>query len=237
MTGPLVTLKDVTVGYGRHIVLQGINLQLARGSLTGLLGANGSGKSTLLKTILGILPPISGRIEFASVNGRAPGLGYVPQRDRLDPIFLLTVFEVVLMGVCGRVAPGQRIRQDEKEFVATCLTATGVESLQKKRFSEISGGQLQRVLIARALASRPDFLLLDEPIAGIDPAASQSILDLLLRIHTQQQITVLLVSHDLAAVRKYVRDVIWLHNGQTFHGAVSEMLDPSKVQEMLNLAS
>src|SRR6185503_10102641 len=91
----LLNLEHVAVGYGRQIVLQDINLSLRHGSFTGLLGANGSGKSTLIKTILGIIPPLSGRIQFGSVNGRSHVLGYVPQRDSLDPIYLLSSFEVV----------------------------------------------------------------------------------------------------------------------------------------------
>lgn len=231
----LLTLSHVTVGYGRTAVLPDVNLALRRGSFTGLLGANGSGKSTLIKTILGIIPPLSGRIEFSSIAGGEHVLGYVPQRDSLDPIYLLSTFEVVLMGTCGRVRPAHRISHAEKDWAHECLKETGADHLSRKLFAQLSGGQKQRVLIARALATKPDFLLLDEPTAGIDVAARQALMDLLRRIHEQQQLTILMASHDLPMVRTYVREVVWLHMGKILQGPVSELLTPQKIEEILDL--
>ena len=234
MTGDLLTLDGVAVGYERKAVLKEVNLRVGRGSFVGLFGANGSGKSTLLRTILGVIPPVSGRIHFGSANG-PPALGYVPQRDTLDPIFLLSVFEVVLMGAFRRVGPGRRPSRAERHFALDCLRQTGVEQLARERFSEISGGQLQRVLIARALASRPDLLLLDEPTAGIDSGASQDIMQLLKRLNQEQGVTILLVTHDLGAVGNYVEEVIWLCDGRAVQGRTSELLAPEMIQRMLHL--
>ncbi len=230
-----LSLDHVAVGYDRRVVLPDVDLTLRRGSFTGLLGANGSGKSTLIKTVLGIIPPLSGRVEFAAVNGREHVLGYTPQRDALDPIFLLSSFEVVLMGTCGRVGPGRRIGRVEKEWAHQCLRETEADHLSRKLFSELSGGQKQRVLIARALATKPDFLLLDEPTSGIDAAARQAIMDLLKRIHEQQKLTILMASHDLLIVRTYVQEVMWLHQGKVLHGSVNELLSPQKIEEILDL--
>jgi len=231
----LLTLNHLAVGYGRQVVLPDVNLSLPRGSFTGLLGANGSGKSTLIKTILGIIPPLNGRVEFASVDGRPHVLGYTPQRDSLDPIFLLSSFEVVLMGTCGRVPPGHRINHAEQDWAHQCLRETGADQLSRKLFSQLSGGQKQRVLIARALATKPDFLLLDEPTSGIDAAARKAVMELLRRIHEQQHLTILMASHDLPIVRSYVQRVIWLHLGHVLQGPVSELLTPEKIEEILNL--
>src|SRR5882762_2618007 len=231
----LLTLEHVAVGYGRHVVLPDVNLNLQRGAFTGLLGANGSGKSTLIKTILGIIPPVSGRVEFAAVDGRPHVLGYTPQRDSLDSIYLLSSFEVVLMGTSGRVRPGRRVSHAEKDWAHQCLRETGADQLSRKLFSQLSGGQKQRVLIARALATRPDFLLLDEPTSGIDAAARQAIMEVLQRIHKQQQLTILMASHDLPLVRSYVQWVIWLHAGRVLQGEVSKMLSPEKIEEILEL--
>jgi ABC-type Mn2+/Zn2+ transport system ATPase subunit len=107
--------------------------------------------------------------------------------------------------------------------------------LRRQRFSQLSGGQKQRVLVARALAVKPDFLLLDEPTAGIDAAAAQSILELLRRIHEQQKLTVLMVNHDLAAVRQCAREVIWLHEGRVLQGSARELLTREKIEEILKL--
>jgi ABC-type Mn2+/Zn2+ transport system ATPase subunit len=225
----------MAVGYGRHVVLADINLILSRGSFTGLLGANGSGKSTILKTVLGILPPLGGRFVLHPVSGGPPVLGYMPQRESLDPIYPLSSFEVVLMGVCGRVRPAFRIRAEEKEWAHQCLREIGADQLSRKLFSELSGGQKQRVLMARALATRPDVLLLDEPTAGIDAVATKAIMELLEKIHEAQRQTIVMVSHDLTTVREHAKEVIWLHEGRVLHGTVSELLKLDRIEELLDL--
>lgn len=231
----LLTLDRVSVGYGRHVVLRNLQFAIPRGSFIGLLGANGSGKSTLLKTILGILPPLDGELAFAGLEGREPVLSYVPQSESFDPLFLLSTFEVVLMGACGRVRAGRAMTAEEKSWANECLRQTGMTELRRRRFAELSGGQKQRVLIARALAAKPDFLILDEPTAGIDPAASQAIMELLAEIHGTRGVTIMMTSHDLVAVRRYAKQVIWLHQGRVLHGAVSELLSREKIEEILSL--
>jgi ABC-type Mn2+/Zn2+ transport system ATPase subunit len=231
----LLALEDLTVGYGSQPVLEHIDLGLQAGVFAGLLGSNGSGKSTLIKTILGILPPLAGRITFDQPDGQAPVLGYVPQREALDPIFLLSSFEVVLMGACGRVGPGRFINRQERDWARQCLDETGAEDLSRKPFSQLSGGQRQRVLIARALATRPELLLLDEPTAGIDANASQAIMDLLRHLHEEHHLTILMVNHDLATVRKSVQQVIWLHQGRVLFGPVAQLLSREKIEELMEL--
>lgn len=234
MTGDiLLKFDNVAVGYDRHVVLSDLQLALPQGGFIGLLGANGSGKSTLIKTILGILPPLGGRLEFPSHQGRAPVLGYVPQRESLDSIFPLSSFEVVLMGVCGRVGPGLRIGAEEKNFARQCLHAAGAENLSRQPFAQLSGGQKQRVLIARALAAQPEFLLLDEPTAGIDAVASLAVMELLSRIHREQGLTILLVNHDLRVMQKYANHVLWLHEGRVLEGTAHELLNRDKIAEIL----
>lgn len=231
----LLRMDDVAVGYRRRVVLPHVTLHLPRGCFAGLLGSNGSGKSTLLKTIIGVTPPLSGRVELAPVDGHAPVLGYVPQREALDSIFLLSSLEVVLMGCAGRVTAGRFFSAGDKELAADCLQRAGAGDLAQRRFSELSGGQKQRVLIARALAANPDFLILDEPTAGIDAAASQAIMELLARIHQEQKLTILMVNHELTLIRRHLEEVIWLRDGSVSQGAASAMLTRDKLEEMLNL--
>ncbi|HXJ62041.1 MAG TPA: metal ABC transporter ATP-binding protein [Verrucomicrobiae bacterium] len=231
----VLTIEHAAVGYGRRVVLPDVNLSLRRGSFTGLLGANGSGKSTLLKTVLSILPVLDGRMVLNPVDGRMPVLGYMPQRESLDPIFPLSSFEVVLMAVCGRVGPGRFINRTERDFARRCLAETGAADLAPKLFSQLSGGQKQRVLMARALATKPDFLLLDEPTAGIDANATRAVMEVLKQIHAQYHHTILLVSHDLTTVRQYAEEVIWLHEGKAVQGPVSELLTTEKIEELLSL--
>ena len=125
MQDAMLSFDHVAIGYGREVILGDVNFSLPRGSFTGLLGANGSGKSTLIKTILGIIPPVRGSVAFAAGNGGPHVLGYVPQKDWLDPIYLLSSFEVVLMGACVRVGPGRRINSAEQDWARHCLRETG----------------------------------------------------------------------------------------------------------------
>ena len=231
MHEPIITLDNLAIGYDRQPVLSGISLSIARGSFTAILGANGSGKSTLLKTLIGLQPPIAGKIQIA-----APAVfGYVPQTIQFDPLFLLTGFEVALMGVYGRVGAGRFVPRNESVFVRECLHATGAEEFARKKFSELSGGQKQRILIARALATKPDVLVLDEPTAGVDAAATHALLEFISQIHVERQLTVLLVTHDLPLVRKHAQQVIWLHGGKIRHGSAVELLSPEHMAEIFEM--
>ena len=231
MHEPLITLDNLAIGYDRQPVLSGISLSIPRGSFTAILGANGSGKSTLLKTLLGLQPPIGGKIQIA-----APAVfGYVPQAIQFDPLFLLTGFEVALMGTFGRVGVGHFVSQNEREFVRECLRATGAEEFARKKFSELSGGQKQRVLIARALATKPDVLVLDEPTAGVDAAATHALLEFISQIHAERKLTILLVTHDLSLVHKHAQQAIWLHQGKVLHGAVMELLSRERMAEVFEM--
>ena len=231
MNDSLITLDNLAIGYNRQSVLSGISLSIERGSFTAILGANGSGKSTLLKTLLGLQPPIAGTIQIA-----APAVfGYVPQAIEFDPLFLLTGFEVALMGVYGRVGPGHFVPANERAFVRECLRATGAEEFARQKFSELSGGQKQRVLIARALATKPDVLVLDEPTAGVDAAATHALLEFISRIHAERKLTILLVTHDLPLVRKHAQQVIWLHQGKVLRGTAAELLSRERMTEIFEM--
>jgi len=231
MNDPITTLDRLAIGYDSRADQSGISLSIERGSFTAILGANGSGKSTLLKTLLGLQPPVAGKIEIA-----APAVfGYVPQAIEFDPLFLLTGFEVALMGVYGRIHAGHFVPQNERAFVRECLRATGAEAFARKKFSELSGGQKQRVLIARALATKPDLLVLDEPTAGVDVAATHSLLEFISQIHVEKKLTILLVTHDLPLVRKHAQQVIWLHQGNILRGTAMELLSRERMAEIFEM--
>ncbi len=227
MDGPLIIFDDLSIGYNGRPVLSGISLAIPRASFTAILGANGSGKSTLLKTLLGLLPPVGGRIESTSLV-----FGYVPQSIQFDPVYLLSGFEVALMGVYGRARPGQRVPAAERAFARECLDAVGAGEFARKPFAELSGGQKQRVLIARALATKPDMLVLDEPTAGVDITATHGVLDFISQIIEEQEITVLFVTHDVTLVRDHARQVVWLHQGKVLQGTAEEIFTPELLFEM-----
>jgi zinc transport system ATP-binding protein len=231
MNQPLITLNSLSIGYNAQAVLSGISLSINRGSFTAILGANGSGKTTLLKTVLGLLPPVAGRIETAS--DVAPLVfGYVPQAVQFDSIYLLSAFEVALMGAYGRIRPGRCVPSAERVFTRECLRAAGANEFAGKRFAELSGGQKQRVLIARALTARPDILVLDEPTAGVDHAATHAVMGFISKVRKEKKITVLLVTHDFTAVRRHAEHAIWLHEGKVFQGTAQELLTPERMAVM-----
>jgi zinc/manganese transport system ATP-binding protein len=173
--------------------------------------------------MLGLIPLAAGRVEHA-FDRRARPPGYVPQRETLDPIFPLTAFEVTLMGTYARLAPLRPVGRRRRELAARCLAQVGLAALSEQPFWALSGGQKQRVLIARALAVEPELLLLDEPTAGIDPAAEASIMEAITQLNREQGLTVVLVTHHVRLVRSLVRSVIWVENGVARKGATDEML-------------
>jgi ABC-type Mn2+/Zn2+ transport system ATPase subunit len=235
LTDELIRLENLSIGYNSLAILSGISIAITRSSFTAILGANGSGKSTLLKTLLGLQPPVSGRIHVAQIDERKPVFGYVPQAIQFDPLYPLTGFDVALMGTYGRSRPGRLVRHEDRAFAVECLRATAADGFASKRFNQLSGGQKQRVLIARALATKPDILVLDEPTAGVDAVATRGLLEFISQIHVQQKLTVLLVTHDLPLVRRHAQQVVWLHEGQVLHGTVSELFTRERMAEIFEM--
>lgn len=224
-----ISLRDADVGYRSRPLFTRLNLAVERGAFLAALGPNGAGKSTLLKTMAGVLPALRGRVE---ANGT---IGYVPQKESLDSVFLFSAFEVALMGGCATVGAGRFFSRAIKDQARAALETVGASEFQNQLFAELSGGQKQRTLIARALMTNPRILLLDEPTAGVDPAASESILQLLIKLHREREMTVILVTHDLPLVRRHVTDALWIGAGKVERAKVTQLLAPERMAEMLGL--
>jgi len=194
--GFLLRVDGADFGYEGRAIVHRASLVIQANEFVVLVGSNGSGKSTLLRGILGLLPPLAGRIE------RREGLriGYVPQRETLDPLYPLSGADVVMMGAVRDLRPWQRIRKVDRARAQAALEACGATGFATQRYAALSGGQRQRVLLARALATDPELLLLDEPTAGVDPEAERSLLDLLGQLAHTRHLAVWMVTHHLHAI-------------------------------------
>ncbi|MCF6157506.1 MAG: metal ABC transporter ATP-binding protein [wastewater metagenome] len=232
MTENCITVKDLTIGYKRHCVLSNINFSIKRGELAVIFGPNGSGKTTLFKTILRIIPPLHGTIIYG--NSHYPKFGYVPQRQHLDEIYPFTAEEVVLMGTFGTVKPFSPTPGKNRILVEQCLRDVGMLEFKKQLFSELSGGQKQRILIARALATQPDVLLLDEPITGIDVHAQKKIIELISELHSKRQLTILMITHEVHHIPKWVNKIIHIHHYKVVLGSLEEIVALSRIDEIPN---
>ena len=230
---PLLRFHRATLGWDNTPVLTDVDWELERGSFWGILGYNGSGKTTLLKTLLGLIPCLSGRYEWSGSRLGAPSLGYVPQKERLDPIYPLTGYEVAAMGTYKRVELFERLRGiDRRPAVEKSLAECGAAECGARRFGDLSGGQKQRVLIARALAAEPEVLVLDEPMAGIDIETQRSLLALLKHIKEEKRLSVLMVSHRVQAERGLFTHIAWAGEGKLEAGPAEKMLAGGKVSQV-----
>ena len=231
----LVRLDDVSLGYRGRPILEHVSFAVEPGEFTALVGPNGAGKTTLFRGILGLIPVLTGRIEYG-FDRRATPPGYVPQKESLDPIFPLTAYEVVLMGAAARVPPLRPIGRRHRRLANECLRRVGLSDAAEQPFWALSGGQKQRVLIARALAVEPRLLLLDEPTAGVDPGAEAAIIDSIARLNREDGLTVIIVSHHLRLVREVVRSVIWVEGGAAAKGTTATMLSTERLSESFGTA-
>jgi zinc/manganese transport system ATP-binding protein len=207
---PLVSLRAATMGYLGVPVLQAVDLDIGPGELIAMAGPNGSGKTTIFRTILGFLSVISGLLVR---NCALSEFGYVPQSAALDSTFPITAREVVAMGSYGRLKPYQGLPTREKQRLDDVIEQVGLSYLAKRSFFSLSGGQRQRMLIARALMVGPKILILDEPLAGVDPESQKAISELLLRLNRDENIAVFFSSHDLRMVRSVTSKVLRVDGG------------------------
>jgi ABC-type Mn2+/Zn2+ transport system ATPase subunit len=220
-----IRLQDLSLGYDGRAVLECVSFAIERGEFVALLGPNGSGKTTILRSVLGLIPVLAGRIEYGFDRFTSPP-GYVPQGEKLNPIFPLTVLDVVLMGTYGRLAPLHPVGRRQRQIAGLCLEQVGLADIARWPFWELSGGQRQRVLIARALAVEPSILMLDEPTAGVDPDAAISIMDLIAQLNRDRGLTVVLVTHQLQIVRRLAHSVVWVEDGRAHKEPAASVLVP-----------
>ncbi|MEE8373458.1 MAG: ABC transporter ATP-binding protein [Dehalococcoidia bacterium] len=215
----VVRLEDVWVQTGRTPILEAIDLSVKGNDFLGIIGPNGGGKTTLLKVVLGLIAPTRGKVSVMREppeKGRKH-IGYVPQHNLFDRDFPISVWEVVLMGRYGRTGLFKRHGDVDKVKAGDALAMVGMLEKRDRQIGKLSGGEQQRVLIARALAGEPRLLLLDEPTASVDPAVQTQFYELLERL--KKRMAIVLVSHDLSAISIYVDKVACLNRQLYYHGS------------------
>ena len=215
---PVVAVRNVTFGYGREVVLEGVDLEIQPRDFLAIIGPNGGGKTTLLKVILGLLRPWSGEVIYHLPSGGSPRgrLGYVPQFSTFDRDFPLRVSDMVLMGRLGSRGLLRPYSREDRAAAGGAIERLGLSGIAGSHVAEISGGQLQRVLIARALVSDPEILFLDEPTAAIDAESRETLRGLLEDLN--RTIPVVVVTHDVTSIASMVRRIACINRRLFYHG-------------------
>ena len=207
-----LTCQNLCAGYDGRPVLQELSFELLAGDYLCIVGENGSGKSTLMKTILGLQTPISGRI-LTGDGLRKNEIGYLPQQTVVQKDFPAAVREIVLSGCQGRCGSRPFYNKEEKQLASDTMGKMQITRLARRCYRELSGGQQQRVLLARALCATQKMLLLDEPVSGLDPKVTAEMYTLIEKLNREDGITVIMISHDVAAAVRYASHI--LHIGDT----------------------
>lgn len=219
-------VHQLTVNYDKTPVLWDISLEVPRGKIVGVIGPNGAGKSTFIKTALGLVQPISGKIEFFGqpLAEARRMIAYVPQRESVDWDFPITVRDLVMMGRYGMIGLCKRPRKADEAAVEHYLDLMGMRIYADRQISQLSGGQQQRAFIARALVQEADIYFMDEPFAGIDMATETVIMETLHQLKARGK-TVFIVHHDLNTVERYFDWIIMLNMRLIACGSVVEMFN------------
>lgn len=226
-----ITIKDLTVSYQGQKALIDISLQVPEGKITGIIGPNGAGKSTFLKGMLGLIKTDT-RAVFISeqpVDTQKKRIAYVEQRSALDLSFPINVMEVVLLGTYPKLGLMRRPKKEDRQKALDALKTVQLEAFTKRQIGELSGGQLQRVFIARVLAQDADIIVLDEPFVGIDMTSEKVIMDILKQLKEAGK-TIIIVHHDLHKVAHYFDEVVILKKKMIACGPVETTFTNKNIQ-------
>ena len=202
----LISCEKISLGYGANVVVKDLSFTVSAGDYLCVVGENGAGKSTLIKTLLGLQKPLSGKI---SLNAAAGEVGYLLQQTQIQKDFPASVEEIVLSGCLSRKKFLPFYSAEDKKFSAQNLERLGISTLAQRCFRELSGGQQQRVLLARALCAAKKILLLDEPIAGLDPEAAADMYRIISELN-RDGLTIVMISHDVDEATKHATHVLHL---------------------------
>jgi zinc/manganese transport system ATP-binding protein len=221
-----VRFRDLTLGYDRHPAVHHLDGEVPRGALMAVVGPNGAGKSTLFKGIVGVLPPLAGRIDLCGLKTR--DIAYLPQAAELDRSFPINVYDLVAMGLWRQTGLFGGVGARERDRIHHAIEAVGLTGFESRPIGTLSGGQMQRVLFARLLLQDARLIVLDEPFNSIDAKTAADLFDLVRRWHAEKR-TVVAALHDLDLVRANFPDVLLLAREPVAWGAAAEVLTPDNL--------
>ncbi len=232
----VIELEHVFFAYQHHLILEDVSLEVQRGEFLAIIGPNGAGKTTLLKLMLGLLKPQKGNIylfgkPISLWNKTKNRIGYVPQTVKIDTSFPINVKEFVMTGRYGMLRGAARPQRGDWQIVEKVIGEIGIAKVAHRQIGELSGGQRQKMLIARALAGEPEVLILDEPMTAIDPESMEGVYELLKRLH-QQNFTIITVSHDVGVVAQYSDNIACVNRKVVKHGRPEEVLQEEVLTAM-----
>jgi zinc transport system ATP-binding protein len=214
---PLIDIRHLTVGYEDNIILSDVSLTIHDKDFIGVIGPNGGGKTTLLKAILGLLPPFRGEVVFhdCMTEGNHHRIGYLPQINNIDRKFPISVSEVVKSGLMSKKRIIKKYAQKDLEYAGELMNEMGIYEIRNKAIGELSGGQIQRTLLCRALVNQPKLLVLDEPNTYVDNRFERELYEKLRRFN--ENIAILLVSHDIGTISTYVKSIACVNHSLHYH--------------------
>lgn len=223
--------KDLCLGYDGHEIIGNLNFEIEQGDYLCIVGENGSGKSTLMKTLLGLQPPVSGKI-LTNDGLQRKRIGYLPQQTDIQKDFPASVWEIVLSGCQNKCGIRPFYSKAEKERAQANIEKMELQKLKRRCYRDLSGGQQQRVLLARALCAAEDILLLDEPVAGLDPIVTEEMYRLIFELNAKDGMTIVMISHDIASAVKYADKILHISN-HVFFGTKAEYLESNQADSFV----
>ena len=218
----LIKLENLSLGYDNNVVLENINITIKENDFICIVGPNGSGKSTLIKGILGLIKPMKGRVIYSNLKQNF--IGYMPQETKVDSNFPASVFEIVLSGTLNRLKFPFLYTRKEKDFVLENLKILGISDLKDNKFSDLSGGQRQKVLLARSLCATSKLLILDEPSNNLDSKSKNDLYKIMVDLNQKHNITILMITHDLDHDNLIGNKILSLREEKIFFGTKEEFI-------------